>query len=714
MDLNAVYSELAPLKRWVPYQLAWNPKREKFDKIPHNGLRGISTKAPAKWLTLVEAIDVAQKHALRGVGLVFTDAIDLDGYRLIGFDFDNVDFEHFEFPFDTYAEISVSKTGVRAFAWLPISWAEKYRDTVKSNKDFCDHVELYIGTAPRFLTITLDPLGEVKPISRLTEDELEVLATWLEPVGLLPAKVTVLPTEIGNRVEFKRYVLEPEHRTLLSGETDIDRSAVLHSLLIKLFNEGVNTKDVLATLLDEEPLWQMCLDHRQHNEEKAFTFAQKEVLRAYNRSFAGMQGLIFPTVEETDEPKQRVEIDEEELVFPMELFDNAPGFVGEIARWVLSASYAPREEFAVTAAISMMACLIGPYCSFGSRAGKLNLYLTLIGDTGAGKNEAMDTMCALLAMTEARDCVIDFPASEAGLRRQLNVTPNLLLRVDELAHKFDSMQGSANGSSLGRAVLEAYNGARMPPKVYADERKTLAAVENPYVQILGGSTYKIWDVMKTTHLEDGTLNRFIFVCLPPDPPYRRNLDPTSEPPAGLVKRLNQFWRSGLRYDLLGFVPPGFGRSLTITDEVRVAQEHLDLEAWDLQQKEMGGLYTRYVQNTLKIAAVLAVSEEKSVIELAHFNYGRKFMAWCLANTYHHASMRMADSPFEKLTKRLLDKLRKEGGQMTVRNAYRFLHTARRETEELLATLVLSGQIAVLRDPNKPGTELIKLNADGGN
>lgn len=693
-----VFEELAVLPRWVPYRLNWNVKREKFDKIPYSGSRGLSTKAPTDWTELVEAATRAKEYALPGIGFVMTGGIEYAGWRLLGLDFDDVDFENFEYPLATYAEKSPSGTGMRSFAWVPADWAIRYKDTLSAHPTHCKHAEIYVGTSPRFLTVTFDPINDY-PIAQLKGATLAWLEQWMQPADS-DQPVVPVPEHVGCPVDFSHVPLSQEQKELIEGRGKLDRSNVLHGLIIKLIDSNISQEDVLATILATPALWQYCLSHRHDNAARAAQFAKEEITRGYSQSTTAKRDRLIgysPTWKQEPQHKEE-EVSEEDLLFPSELVEKAPGLVGEVMRWIMKASYSPREEFAYASALSMVACLIGPYCTQGTRDGKMNLYITLVGETGTGKNEAIDTMGLLLGATDAKDCVQDFPASEAALRRQLNVTPNILLRIDELAHKLESMKNSSNGSSLGRAILEAYNGARMPPKVYADEKKSLPAVENPFVQILGGTTDKIWDTVKSSHMEDGTLNRFIFVCLPENTPYSRNLEPKSDVSKELKDKLNAFWRDGRRYDLLGDVPNIIGRKVRLSDPVKQAVDELDHAVWELQQQEYGSLYTRFVQNSLKVAAVLAVGDGRYEITADDFEMARKFIKWSIANTYHKINMRMADSIFERNTKRLLEKLKKETyKRMSMRDAYRFMHLTRREMEELTMTLVLSGDIEITKD-----------------
>lgn len=725
-QIDEIFSELTALKRWVPYRMVFDAHREKFDKIPHNGRHGLSTAQPDDWLDFTEAATTAQANALPGVGIVLTGGIEVDEWRLVGLDYDGVDFDNFVPPFQSYTEVSPSGKGARSLAWVPNYWAAQYNDCSNAHPAGCEHAEIYLGNRPRFLTITFNPILEA-PIARLDAEALDWLAQWLKPITPTDAVSGAMPSDAGVAVDLRRYATTHEQLVLI-GATDsvnkIDRSAVLHGLLIQMIDANVTPANILATILQNAKLWQMCLDHRHENPFRATDFAREEIRRAYDKSMKAKRDRLvgFNMQWKTPEPTEGIDApsnkapanDRPLLPFPPGLFEQTPGLVGEIAHWIMRASFSPREEFAYACALSVVACLVGPYCTHGTRGSKLGLYICLVGGTGTGKNEAIDVAAMLMQATEARDAVQDFPASEAALRRQLNVTPNILLRVDELAHKLESMASNANGSNLSRAILEAYNGARMPPKTYADEKKCLPAVENPFVQILGGTTDKIWSVVKSSHMDDGTLNRFLFVCLPEMADYSRQLEPDATIPKELKDKLNAFWREGKRLDLLGFVPPGFGRHLEYSDEVRELLIDLDESVWKWQQREYGSLYTRYTLHVLKVAGIIAVGDGRSIITAKDFKMADKFVGWCGDSTYRKIADNMADSQFERTCKRLLSKLmHSDGGKMTMRAAYKVMHISRREMEEVINTLILAGDVIVYESKFRNGRvgEYVALNTD---
>ena len=153
---------LVALPRWAPWAAVWNVKRGKFDKLPKNPRRakyGLSTTTPEKWA----ALDLAQRGyaahpgALHGVGFCMTG---LQGVAA-------VDLDRCSAPDGTptpwardvlaralaeggYCERSPSGTGFRIFM----------HDDEIADTDWNNHevgIEVYAGTAPRFLTVTGHP-----------------------------------------------------------------------------------------------------------------------------------------------------------------------------------------------------------------------------------------------------------------------------------------------------------------------------------------------------------------------------------------------------------------------------------------------------------------------------------------------------------------------------------------------------------------------------
>lgn len=300
---QGIFDELAGRPIWLPYILEWNETRQKHDKIPNNGYGNVGTTAKS-WLPLDKAVELVERHGFPGVTINLAGGIELDGWTLVGLDYDIVT-DDFVFPLETYAERSPSGTGVRAFAWLPAEWAAQFKDTV-THPPGCDHCEVYVGTAPRHLTVTGQALNG-HPIARLESlgDSLP-----LNPADA-PGSAPAAPLELvaGKLIDLARHNLNAQQKHLVAGTGNIDRSAVLHGLAIRLIDNGESVADVLETILKTGPLWAYCLSHREGNEDKALQFAKDEVARAYSRSKVGMRARLAGFNEKwaAEEPKMEIE-----------------------------------------------------------------------------------------------------------------------------------------------------------------------------------------------------------------------------------------------------------------------------------------------------------------------------------------------------------------------------------------------------------------------
>lgn len=700
MNLDDIFCYIGELPRWVPFKLIYNAKRKKHDKVPDNGRHGLSTADPMDWRPLLGAIKTAKEgFGLSGVGLVMTGGIEVDGLTLVGFDFDDVD-EEFTVPFETYTEWSPSKKGVRAFAWAPTEWCKKYQDSTNPKPPHCDHAEIYIGTAPRFLTVTFDTI-QMLEFKQLTSADLKVIVSWGMNHYVEKVEPSIAPDTAGKPADLTRVQLTDDQKQLIDGTFKGDKSKTMRGLIIRLLDSNLSNEDIFATLVKSPNLWAYLLSHRSSNEDKALKFAQKEINNAYPLSKKGKREKLVPFNKKwAIETPNEATMDYGPPPFPKKLYYEAPGLVGEIGKWIMGASYAPREEYAYATALVVMSCLIGPYCSF-SRESKVNLFIVLVGDTGDGKNEAFDSGIKLLSMTDAKDCVLDFPASDVALRRQLVANPNALIRADEVAHTIECLsRGDANGGKLMKMILDTYNNSRLPPKVYADSKNSLPAVENPFVQIIGGTTGKIWDVIQPKHLEDGTLNRIIFVSLPDDAPYSENDDPSYELPKALKDRLNTFWQQGRMHDLIGDMP-NFGRRVEFAPEVKEAVKALGPVLHQRgKESERGALYGRFILNTSKIATILAVGDGRMAVTMADFEQARAFMEWSIENTHYQVSAKIAGSQFEKLAKKLQRILEKAGGRMTLRDLYKAANIYKWEADKVIDTMEASGTVVLHEEDNE--------------
>ena len=283
--------EVAEQPIFVPYKLV--PKENgKTDKVPNNGQHNLRYTEPSHRMPLVAAMTLVNEwHGLHGIGLVFEGGIILDGFQLVGLDYDDVYFDRFQLPVASYAERSPSGHGIHQLAWVPLAWAAQYRYTTDIQLADCHHAEVYL--ASRFLTATGDRINTL-PINRLTADELLILESWkLKPFEGVPASAAAPEIEGGTAFDWTSLDLSPDQRHLIEGTGDIDRSNILMGLLIKAIDVRLARADILASMLATPALWGYCNDHRNNDEDKALAFAREEIGRAYGKSLTGKREALI-------------------------------------------------------------------------------------------------------------------------------------------------------------------------------------------------------------------------------------------------------------------------------------------------------------------------------------------------------------------------------------------------------------------------------------
>lgn len=114
---------LLELEQWVAYQLVWNERKGKLDKVPKNPLNGqnASSTDPNTWSTFEIASRAVEKFGFDGVGFEFGLRSEGNKKRVLGIDLDHVIradgslepfAEEIVRQIDSYTEISPSGEGL--------------------------------------------------------------------------------------------------------------------------------------------------------------------------------------------------------------------------------------------------------------------------------------------------------------------------------------------------------------------------------------------------------------------------------------------------------------------------------------------------------------------------------------------------------------------------------------------------------------------------
>jgi hypothetical protein len=185
-DFGMIPTYVRRFQQWVLWRFDWTG--HSWAKVPYdsNGLHKAATNRAETWTTFegIQESYLAQKDSFDGIGLVFTAEDDL-----CGIDFDNCidaagvparDKEQWIKGFDSYAEVSVSGTGVHVIVRGVCGAGRKKRD-----------VEIYDRL--RYFTFSGKPFGTVKPI-QWRQEQIERLKGDMFPESPNGKRTTAIRT----------------------------------------------------------------------------------------------------------------------------------------------------------------------------------------------------------------------------------------------------------------------------------------------------------------------------------------------------------------------------------------------------------------------------------------------------------------------------------------------------------------------------------------
>lgn len=279
-DGSGIPQSLKDQNRWAPWKAVFNEKRGKYDKIPCNADHseyGISTAAPERWASFDTALRAfkAGQPVLSGVGYVMTKP-----HGVVGVDLDNCVADGVVAPWalavvaslDSYTELSPSGKGLRIFV-------------LGEAVDWMNHqvgIEVYGGTAPRFLTITGTKLPgahstvRAVPAAALTELRAqygrEVRTAEIEAADMPELLPESLIPDLAD-LDVPYFVRD----FLTSGEVrGSDRSDELHAAGIALYQAGLADQEVFSVLTANPYVMEVALDHRRQDTDRATLYVWKE------------------------------------------------------------------------------------------------------------------------------------------------------------------------------------------------------------------------------------------------------------------------------------------------------------------------------------------------------------------------------------------------------------------------------------------------------
>lgn len=316
-----------------------------------------------------------------------------------------------------------------------------------------------------------------------------------------------------------------------------------------------------------------------------------------------------------------------------------PGLIGDIAQYIFHTATLPVREVALVAALGLVAGISGRRFNTYTHAG-LNLYLTLLGETGIGKEGGKQGIqrikTELIKRGELGIASFEGPgnfASGQALVKRLQMQPCFYSIMGEFGHtmrRLTNPRASNSDTALQQAILDLYSSSGQSGQVsamaYSDQEKTTSPVQAPSFTLVSESTPGVfYDCLDADLSATGFLARFVVVEYRGDRPDRNKATAGAPPESDLLDRINNLTQVVSNHDRRDtFI------SITPDQEAEQLLDAFDEECTDRIRGGSGverELWNRAHLNALKIATLLAVGEQATtpVVIPAHARWAIDFI-----------------------------------------------------------------------------------------
>lgn len=209
------------------------------------------------------------------------------------------------------------------------------------------------------------------------------------------------------------------------------------------------------------------------------------------------------------------------IPLPSEIFENAPGFIGEYYRFLMNHAENKLPEAFLSAGIAVLSMVTGrdyqfPFKQWNTRS---NVYTLVLAPSGAGKDFARDVNERLVASidTGPMQAMIgtdDF-ASDAAILADLQEYPKRLWQIDEFSKFLGGINNQRSGqhiTQIGTLLMKLFTSSGKSAyraKGYADRARN-PVLDRPHGVIYGTSTADdFWQSLTIQQVKDGLAGRIL-------------------------------------------------------------------------------------------------------------------------------------------------------------------------------------------------------------
>lgn len=331
------------------------------------------------------------------------------------------------------------------------------------------------------------------------------------------------------------------------------------------------------------------------------------------------------------------------------MIQDAPGLVGDVARWIDSCARHPAPVLSTAAALVTCSALAGRrYECSGARG---PIYVIGVARSGVGKDTGRRCAAGLLAAAECKERIgTDDVASAAGVIARLSKCPTQLFLLDEFGRMLEAYTSKNAGGherqiittfmKLWSSASDSYFG-----KAYA-ERDSHEIIE-PACVLYGTTTPEVfYRSLRGSDVVDGVLSRMLLIeCEHGQMPAVVPTGKPSSPPADLVERANRVARGRVEGNVADIDSKTRANctELLMTDEARAGFDRISVTVRPLLDGPQAELWVRAREQALRLALVVAVGCESVTVEREHLAWAWKFVRWCTQRACKIVKARVADT-----------------------------------------------------------------------
>lgn len=393
-----------------------------------------------------------------------------------------------------------------------------------------------------------------------------------------------------------------------------------------------------------------------------------------------------------------------DIGFPSECL-YPPGTIGDIVRFNLETARFPQPELALAGAIALWSLITGRRIADAADT-RTNVMICALGPTRSGKEHSRKVNKRILEALNAEKFYEEKMASDAALLGFLSANPAGLLMNDEFGDWLSLARSKTGMNSQPARIItkmvELYSSScgRFKGNRYAENSKQVE-INQPHLVFYGTTTGEVfWKHITPDYLSGGLFGRMMLF------ENRGYVDP--QPMLGRETSIPQSIISDCRWWLDCFHGQGefawINPTPMIVKHTLEARERYEWHEMSICQKrhrenEMtAALWSGTAEITAKLALLFASSRAREPLEvqLCDVDLAIKLSNWLTRRKVLLCTDHVAENAQEDATKRVFRMIK----QASAKGIERYELTRKtqwlnkREREEIISTLIQSGQIQV--------------------